>query len=139
MQQSTNLGEWAEQQAKLYLQQQGFSCLASNFHSLYGEIDLIMLKQNLMLFIEVKARSANRLAQACEVISLSKQRKIVKTALIFLQHYSPNMEIDYRFDVICFDLHQKNVKNISYPIDYFSYDLNWIENAFTFDEQLITI
>ena len=35
------LGEWAEQTARHVLGQQGYVCLSQNYHSRFGEIDLI--------------------------------------------------------------------------------------------------
>ena len=37
-------GAWGEEQAEKYLQQQGYTILCRNFHSRYGEIDLIVTK-----------------------------------------------------------------------------------------------
>ena len=41
-----NIGAWGEEQAALYLQKQGYNLLCRNFHSRYGEIDLIVQKDD---------------------------------------------------------------------------------------------
>ena len=134
-----NLGQWAEQQALILLQAQGFQLIVANYHCRYGEIDLILQHAQELVFVEVKARSVTRYAQAFESISLSKQRKIMKSALCFL-HAHPDFQTFYcRFDVICFDFIQQFSKAMPQDFGKFSYDQQWIENAFTFDEEFINL
>ena len=106
MQLNLNLGQWAEQQALGFLQAQGFVLIAMNYHCRYGEIDLIVEKDQELIFVEVKARSATQYAQSCETISSSKQKKIMKSALCFLNAQPQFQEFYCRFDVICFDFFQ---------------------------------
>ena len=91
-QQKHLLGQWAEQTALLFLQSQQYQYVNKNYHSRFGEIDLIVKRDNELVFVEVKARSAGSYAEACEVISYSQQRKIIKTAQFFLQRY-PNYSV----------------------------------------------
>ena len=133
------LGQWAEQQALLLLQQHGYRHIQSNYHSRFGEIDLIVHKGEELVFVEVKARSKTRFGQAVETISQSKQHKIAKTALIFLQEH-PHFQNDYcRFDVICFDFFKEIAKTIQQDFSKLTYDQQWIENAFTFDQDFINL
>ncbi len=67
---------------------QGYVHVQSNYHSRFGEIDLIVQKGQELVFVEVKARSKTRFAQAIETISYSKQRKIAKTAMLFFTRSS---------------------------------------------------
>lgn len=128
-----NLGQWAEQQALTLLQAQGFQLVVANYHCRYGEIDLIVQQAQELVFVEVKARSVTQYTQSFESISLSKQRKMMKSALCFL-HAHPELQTFYcRFDVICFDFPQKIAKTVQQDFSKFHYDLQWIENAFTLD------
>ena len=128
-----NLGQWAEQQALSILQAQGFKLIAANYHCRYGEIDLIVAKDQELIFVEVKARSLTQYAQAYESISLSKQKKIMKSALTFL-NARPEFENLYcRFDVICFDFPQKLAKTVQPDFSKLQYDQQWIKHAFTLD------
>ncbi|KWQ04819.1 hypothetical protein SE27_05850 [Acinetobacter harbinensis] len=134
-----NLGQWAEQQALSILQAQGFKLIAANYHCRYGEIDLIVAKDQELIFVEVKARSLTQYAQAYESISLSKQKKIMKSALTFL-NARPEFENFYcRFDVICFDFFQHVAKKIQQDFSKYPYDQQWIENAFTFESESINL
>lgn len=127
------LGEWAEQTALLFLQSQQYQYVNKNYHSRFGEIDLIVKRDNELVFVEVKARSAGSYAEACEVISYSQQRKIIKTAQFFLQRYPNYYNFDCRFDVICFDFPQKLAKTVQPDFSKLQYDQQWIKHAFTLD------
>ena len=127
------LGQWAEQTALLFLQSQQYQYVNKNYHSRFGEIDLIVKRDNELLFVEVKARSAGSYAEACEVISYSQQRKIIKTAQFFLQRYPNYYNFDCRFDVICFDFPQKLAKTVQPDFSKLQYDQQWIKHAFTLD------
>ena len=134
-----NLGQWAEQQALKRLQAQGFTLIVANYHCRYGEIDLIVQKDQELIFVEVKARSVTQYAQSCETISLSKQKKIMKSALCFLNAEPQFQEFYCRFDVICFDFFQQFAKKIQQDFSKCPYDQQWIENAFTFDQEFINL
>ena len=136
---SQALWDWAEQQALILLQQQGFQLVQRNYHSRYGELDLVVQQGEELLLVEVKARALTRYAHANEVVSLSKQRKLIKTALCFLNEYPEYQQFYCRFDVICFDFYQQFAKTVQYDFSSFTYDQQWIENAFTFDSEFINL
>ena len=81
-----------------YLQAQGYNIISRNFHSRYGEIDLIASKDDkTVCFIEVKTRREGSMVSGTEAVTASKQRKIIKTALTWLQVKKSYMQP--RFDV----------------------------------------
>lgn len=80
-----------------YLEKSGFSILSRNYTVRGGEIDIIALKNDLLVFVEVKTRG-QKLFALSEVITLSKQKKIVRTAAHFLMTYAVLDKI-CRFDV----------------------------------------
>ena len=127
------LGQWAEQTALAFLQKQHYQRVDQNYHSRFGEIDLIVRNEQYLVFVEVKARSAGSYAKSCEVISVSQRCKIIKTAQLFLQRYPYYVDYACRFDVICFDFPQKIAKTVQLDFSKLQYDLQWIENAFTLD------
>ncbi|CAB1214484.1 YraN family protein [Acinetobacter bouvetii] len=134
-----NLGQWAERQALYVLQQQGFQLIVANYHCRYGEIDLIVKKDMELIFVEVKARSITKYAQSCESVNFSKQKKMMKSALCFLHAYPEFEQFYCRFDVFCFDFFQQFAKTIQHDFSKFTYDQQWIENAFTFDQEFINL
>ena len=96
-----NLGVFGldgEGRAAKYFKKQGYEIISRNFQSRFGEIDIIAENKEYIIFAEVKARSENSIAEPKEFVDLRKQRKIIKTAEIFL---SENFtEKQPRFDVV---------------------------------------
>lgn len=109
-------GQWAEDEALKYLIRQDLKLICRNYHSKYGEIDLIMQEKNILVFVEVRFRKSNRYGSAMESITHSKQTKIINTTNYYLATH-PN-KCPIRFDTIAISLDQK--KEI----------INWIKNAF---------
>lgn len=77
------LGKWAEQTALNLLQAQNYVWVTSNYHSRRGEVDLIVKRGQELVFVEVKARTIGNYGQACEMVTWTKQKKIIKTAMRF--------------------------------------------------------
>ncbi|MBR3588244.1 MAG: YraN family protein [Clostridia bacterium] len=105
-----------EEKAAKYLKKQGYSIIAKNFQTRFGEIDIIAENKEYIVFVEVKARSEKSIAEPREFVDIRKQRKIIRTAEIYL---SENFtEKQPRFDVV-------EVKK-----DKFKIQVNHIKNAF---------
>ncbi|ENX00546.1 TIGR00252 family protein [Acinetobacter modestus] len=128
-----DLGRWAEQKARELLELENYQYVNQNYHSRYGEIDLIVRSGKELVFVEVKARSSGGYATACEVITRAQQRKIIKTAQFFLQKHPNYDDFDCRFDVICFDFPKKFAKTVQPDFSKLQYDQQWIQHAFTLD------
>ncbi|ENV46556.1 endonuclease [Acinetobacter brisouii CIP 110357] len=133
MKNSNAFGIWAEQLAQHYLQQQGFTLLAQCYCCRYGEIDLIMVNAEQLIFVEVKARASTTFGKASESISFNKQRKVIRTAEIFLLQHPAYQNFACRFDVICIQVQQQIAKMLQQDFSQLTYDLDWIEAAFTLD------
>lgn len=92
-------GSIAEDKAIFYLKEKGYNILYKNFYSIYGEIDIIAKKDNMIIFFEVKYRSSLKNGYPREAISKSKQEKIKKTALIYISENNI-LNSDFSFDII---------------------------------------
>lgn len=92
-----HLGKKGEAYVADLLQKDGFTILERNFRSRQGEIDLIALKNDLLVFVEVKMRQ-HHYFDLSNVIVTSKQYKIMQTANIYIMNneYEDKM---CRFDV----------------------------------------
>ena len=95
---STLRGRQGEAMAAQYLRKHGYDVIAANYHSRFGEIDLIARKRKQIVFVEVKLRKNAAFARAMEAVTVSKQDKLRKTALLWLAE-NPG-DWDARFDVI---------------------------------------
>jgi putative endonuclease len=91
-------GGWGESVAAEYLRKKGYEIIAANYHSRFGEIDLIAQKDDIIAFIEVKTRKNVSYARPMESVTPIKMKKIVSTAMLWLQ--SHKCENQPRFDVI---------------------------------------
>lgn len=115
-------GEQAEQTAKEFLIAQGLIFVQQNFHSRFGEIDLIMKDNDTLVFIEVKYRKNALFGGAVAAISTKKQQKIIKTTAIYLQQQGLNeYNTPCRFDVIAIE---GNITALN------KLPINWLKNAF---------
>lgn len=119
------IGAAAEAQAEAFLIQQGLVTRTRNYRCKLGEIDLIMLHKTAgnttdttLVFVEVRLRTNKRFAPALETVDYRKQRKIIKTAMRFLQEQKLYDKIRCRFDVIALD------QTGTAPA------IQWIQNAF---------
>lgn len=83
---SLMIGKEAETKASAYLEKEGYTILARNFHSKFGEIDIIALKEDILHFCEVKySQKYDPLLR----ITPSKMKKIITTIhYYFLTHPS---------------------------------------------------
>lgn len=119
----TGLGVKGEAAALDYLKNKDYIVLAKNFISRFGEIDLIVRKDNYLCFVEVKTRGPGYIMKPCESVTPAKQRKIIKTAEYFIaknvKMFSDG-NLQPRFD--CIEVY---VDSCDRPIK-----INHIENAF---------
>lgn len=95
-------GRRGEEAAARFLMKMGFSILERNHRCRFGEIDLIARAGELLVFVEVKARTDGRFGSGPEAVDRRKQTRIQKTALHYLATY-PGPEPLIRFDVIAVD------------------------------------
>ncbi|TQV80202.1 YraN family protein [Exilibacterium tricleocarpae] len=97
-------GDRAEQRAQAYLISQGLQPVTRNYRCKAGEIDLIMRDGEVLVFVEVRLRSASRFGAAAATVTAKKQQKIIRTAAFFLQAHRLTETTRCRFDVIAFDV-----------------------------------
>jgi putative endonuclease len=115
------LGDHFEQRAAQWLQDRGQQVLARNFRARTGEIDLITREADLLIFVEVKARSHPGFGGAAITVDRRKQARILRTAQVFLQRHPRYSDMACRFDVLAFEPPQS-------PGEC---EIRWIQAAFT--------
>lgn len=101
-----------------FLQGHGFTILKRNFSFRGGEVDIIAQRNELRVFVEVKTRKGPQFP-ITDVITFSKQKKIVATAHYFNAQHGWGDQIIHRFDVACVT-----------PVEA-SLQVTYIKNAFT--------
>lgn len=91
-------GNEAEARACHHLQQQGLQLMEQNYQTRRGEIDLIMLEGDCLIFVEVRYRGNSIFGSAAESITPRKQARIIAAASHYLQQQPHDRPC--RFDVI---------------------------------------
>lgn len=93
-----DLGKEAENLAAEYLLKNEYKILVRNFHFKKNEVDIIAEKDNLIIIVEVKARSTDFFILPQEAVTKGKIKSIVLAANHFMEEFNKNQEV--RFDII---------------------------------------
>ena len=108
---SNALGKDAELRAQEFLKSSGLEIISTNYHSRFGEVDIIAKSPQTLHFIEVKATLGNY--DPLERITPKKIQKIVKTINYFL--LKNDISQDFQIDAIIIQNNSIEwIKNISY-------------------------
>lgn len=91
-------GERAEQIAALFLTFKGYRVIERRYKTKVGEIDLIAVKGDTVIFIEVKARET--LKGGLYAVTPVAQKRIARAARLYLQRKRKLQSYDCRFDLI---------------------------------------
>lgn len=73
-------GDFGERLAERHLQEKGYTILARNFRSRFGELDLIAQDKDTLVFVEVKTRVNTKYGLPEEAVTWWKLKHIQKTA-----------------------------------------------------------
>jgi len=111
-------GKQAEDVACRYLMENGLKLIEKNYKCRGGEIDLVMQHDNSIVFVEVRYRHNNRFGSGAESVIKRKQKRLILTALHYLQSHKESAGSASRFDVI------------SIQAGFDKTDIEWIQNAF---------
>ncbi len=93
-------GRKGEEAAALWLLEQNWTVLEKNFRSKRGEIDLICIDKEVLVFVEVKTWTSWDVVELEQIISRTKQKRIIETAKYFLYLHRKYSNMSYRFDVV---------------------------------------
>jgi putative endonuclease len=92
---SLEIGLKAETRAVEYLKNNGYSIVTRNFHSRFGELDIVSQKDEILHFFEVKY---SKNYDAISRITPKKLQKIIKTIDYYM--YKKDLDLDYQIDAI---------------------------------------
>lgn len=111
-------GNAGENRACDYLVQNGYRIIERNWRKRFGEIDIIALKDNVLVFVEVKTWPKGDFFTLESALGATKQQRIIKTAKCFIDGHRQYNENYVRFDVLALDMSGQN-------------EIMHIENAFS--------
>jgi putative endonuclease len=92
-------GAWGEELALRYLKRRGYDLVERNYRTRYGEVDLILRHQDILVFVEVKLRRGLGFGDPLEAVTPRKQAAIRALAKRYLSDREPHFDA-VRFDVV---------------------------------------
>ena len=114
---AADCGRMAEDTACDYLLARGLILLERNFRSRQGEIDLILLDADTLVFVEVRYRRQPGFGSAAESVDPHKQIRLSACASYYLQTQPDSAPAGCRFDVVAIDGPERTIE--------------WIKDAFS--------
>lgn len=93
------LGRWGEDLAAAYIISQGYAILERNYHTSYGELDIVAVHQDQIVFVEVKTRSNSSLGFPEDALTPAKVAHLMHAAHAYLEKY-PESPPDWKIEVV---------------------------------------
>jgi len=116
------IGELGERYSANYLEKLGYRVLNRNYSCRFGEIDIIALDGECLVFIEVKTRTTNRYGAPQNAVNYYKKQHLLLSARCYIEQFRMK-EYFARFDVV--EVFAKYADN-NFIVD----KVNIIKNAF---------
>lgn len=117
-----DIGRLGEELAQDFLRKKGFSIIDTNYRCPEGEIDIVALQDDCLVFIEVRAKTSPVFGSPEESITQTKKKRLIATAHYYRQSHD-HLPASWRIDFVAVELNYK-VKPIRIEL---------IENAITGD------
>ena len=93
------LGNRGEISAAWYLRRHDYVILDTNWRCNFGEVDIVAMDRDCLVFVEVKTRSSMNQGFPCEAVTKKKRRKYENIALAYLVCHDFS-DLQMRFDVV---------------------------------------
>ena len=94
-----HFGLMGERVAERWLLSRGWRVLQRRYRSGHRDIDLIAQRDELVAFVEVKARTGTDFGDPVEAVNWKKRSELVRSAVTWIDRHGRSGEV-YRFDVI---------------------------------------
>jgi putative endonuclease len=112
-----DLGKWGEDQAEKYLKNEGVEIIKRNIQTEYGEIDILGIIDDCLLFVEVKTGQTKKFGFPEVSVNKIKMNHMIKAAQKYIQDNEDTCK-DWRIDVISIE-----VKDQIHP------EIQWFQNV----------
>lgn len=93
-----DLGNWGETKAATFMEQKGFEIVQRNYRDRHAEIDLIVQKDKMLIFVEVKTRTNVSFGFPEEFVNAAKAKSVMKAAENYIFDF--DWHFDVRFDIV---------------------------------------
>ena len=98
MAEHNKLGQVGEEEACRYLAEHHYRLLARNWHAGHLELDIVSDYFGELVFVEVKTRRHERIANAADAVDLEKKKNLLKAAYAYMAAHK--IDQPFRFDII---------------------------------------
>jgi len=108
------IGVLGEKLALIYLKNKGYRLLEKNFYCRWGEIDLILKKDDKIVFVEVKTRVSDKKGMPYESINFYKIKYLKRTIDYYLlkkNFFHSKLSLEVVSIVLNYDLSLKEIKH----------------------------
>lgn len=102
----TGIGKRGEDLAAAFLESKGYQVLVRNYRHGHSEIDLVIKKDQLLVFVEVKARRSKAYGEPESFVSKAKAARVIAAAEQFV--FENNWQHNIRFDIVAISLGKEN-------------------------------
>jgi putative endonuclease len=107
------LGKWGEDLAAAFLEKNGYTLIKRNYHTPYGEIDIIASEEDqgetYLIFVEVKTRSSDQFGYPENGVTRRKLDHLMAAIDRFFQE-NPNLDYSWQIDVIAIRKNRQHPK-----------------------------
>lgn len=99
--QKQKTGNYGEELAVKFLQQNGYEIVEQNYRFGHGEIDIVAKDKNTLVFVEVKYRNNLEFGPPVLAVTKTKQKQVRKIAEMYINEKEKQVKFeDARIDVI---------------------------------------
>lgn len=98
------IGDFGEKLVKEFLIRRGYEILGNNIKTSFKEIDLIAVKNDKLIFVEVKTRTSLLFGAADEMMSVKKIKNLKIAASIYLNNIQNKYYQEISFDFVAVDI-----------------------------------
>ena len=103
-------GDFGEEYAVKLLQSKGYEILERNFRTKVGEIDIIALEGDILVFVEVKTRWSKKYGTPQEAVNARKIYRIKRAGDFYLSSHK-NVPKRHRIDVVAIEVSGKVINS----------------------------
>lgn len=114
-----SIGNYGEDLATKFLIEKGYKIEKRNFRCKFGEVDLIIKRDNILAFVEVKTRFSSDFGRGFDSINFIKRKKIINVSSYYLT-ITKSTDFFIRFDSI----------EINFLNNNLNYEITYLEDSF---------
>ena len=93
------LGARGEAAAVKAVRRAGYRIRERNYHTRWGELDIVAEQSDVLAFIEVKTRATNRHGAPAEAVTVQKQQRLHRAAQLYVEEHGLHDRL-CRFDIV---------------------------------------